>query len=351
MRERKYLKRLIVIILLGLLLPVVLLFLLFRGYAFDKMKAVNEGFYEKALETYTSLLDKKIWDLEMFAARISAESKGYDSMLLGGSGELEDAYQLYSAVNWLKSQYERNDVSEWGIYFYDIDKIITSQYSYSLDHFLYKYTGLTREDAGCSSFFMEENYSPLKILFDTTNTGENDNGRLFVGVCTRIGADNDRALVFCVISANEIRDSLAIVGGEGVTYYLLDGQKEVPLLVWGDKPKENMENILTLDPWKTVSGVNQKVLYHIESNYPGLSLMAYISGDSMQSSLIKWATGMRLLLVLTVAVLVVVCLAAIILSYKPMYELISEMDYSGGDEFDVIRNTLGNKDLVIGEQM
>ena len=94
MRKRKYLQRLIVIILLGLLLPVVLFFLLFRSYAFEKIEKTNEDFYEKALETYTSLLDKKIREMEIFAARISAESKAYDSMLLHGSDGLENTYQM-----------------------------------------------------------------------------------------------------------------------------------------------------------------------------------------------------------------------------------------------------------------
>lgn len=78
--------------------------------------------------------------------------------------------------------------------------------------------------------------------------------------------------------------------------------------------------------------------------------MAYISGDSVQSGLIKWAAGMRWLLICTVIILLVVCLIAIVLSYKPVYELINELDYSGGSEFDMIRHTLGDKDSKIEEQ-
>lgn len=353
MRERKYLQRLAVIILLGLLLPVVLFFLIFQSCAFEKMGEANEDFYEKALETYTSLLDKRIREMETFAARISAESKAYDSMLQQGSDGLENGYQLYSVVNWLRNKYGWNDISdvyEWGIYFYDIDKIVTPEHSYSLEHFLYKYTGQSPENTKCSQFFAAENYSPLSILFDTTNTREDESGRFLAGVCTRIGANNDRALVFCVISSKEISDSLAIVGGEGITYYLLDKQREMPLLVWGDEPREDIETIQTSDQWKSISGVKQKVLYNIGSNYPGLSVMAYISGDSIQTGLIKWAADMRMLMVCTIVILLAVCLIAVVMSYKPMYELSNELDYSGGSEFDMIRRILGDKDSRIEEQ-
>lgn len=350
MRNRKYLQRLITIVLLGFLFPVIIFLLIFRGYAFDKMEETHEDFYEKALETYTSLLDKKIRELERFAARISAESKEYDSALLRGDDGLDNTYALYSSINWLRNKYGWNDVSEWGIYFYDIDKIITPEYSYSLEHFLYKYTGQNPKNAECTGFFAEKNYSPLKTVFDTTTTDESGNGYFLVGVCTRIGADNDRALIFYVLSSKDISDSLAIVGGEGITYYLMDEEHRLPLLIWGDTSEESIESVLTSDQWKTISGIEQRVLYSIRSNYPDLSVMAYITRNSMQSNLIKWAVGMRWLLLCTVIVLLAVCAIAIVLSYKPVYELINEMDFSGGNEFEMIRHTLGDKNSKIIEQ-
>lgn len=80
MKKRKYLYRLSTVMLLGLIVPALLFFLIFWRSAFEQMEQTNEDFYEKALVTYTSLLDKKIRDLEMFAAEISAESRRYDSV-------------------------------------------------------------------------------------------------------------------------------------------------------------------------------------------------------------------------------------------------------------------------------
>lgn len=81
------------------------------------MEQNNEDFYEMALETYTSLMDKKIQELEMFAAKISAGSRESGSTLhAGGEALVENPYQLYMAVNELREKYGRNDVSEWGIF-------------------------------------------------------------------------------------------------------------------------------------------------------------------------------------------------------------------------------------------
>lgn len=350
-KKIKYLHQLAGIILLGLLLPVVLFFIFFQGYAVDKMERLDEDFYEKALETYTSLLDKKMQELEVFAARISAESREYDSVLLGGAEGLdENSYQIYAAVNDLKKKYNRSDVSEWGIFFYDIDKIITSQYAYTLEHFLYKYTGQSMEEAECADFFSEENYSILNTFFDTTNTDGKDNGYLLAGVCTRIGMNHDRALIFCLMSPQDISDSLMIVGGEGITYYLMDQERDKVLLMWGDDPGENAAGISMLDEWQNTSGVKQKVLHILGSSYPQLSVSAYISQDSLQSSLIDWALGMRRLLVGTVIALLLISCIAIGISYKPVYELIREFDYTGGNEFEMIRHTLGSRESRIVEQ-
>lgn len=351
MKNRKYLYRLSKVMLLGLFFPALLFFMIFWRYAFDQIEQGNEDFYENALLTYTSLLDKKIQDLERFAAEISAESRRYDSTLFEGAENLtEDPYQLYVTVNELSKKYTRSDVVEWGIYFYDTDKIITPQYAYTLDHFLYKYTGKNRTEAECGELFSEEKYSIRNTLFHTTGEEEIYNRYLLAGVCTRIGKSNDRAMIFYVLSPKNISDSLAIVGGEGIAYYLLDKDSDDVLLAWGEIPEKSAGEVLASDAWKRISGIKQKVLYNIKSNYRQLSVTAYISQNSMQSDLIDWAVTIRILLLCTVIFLLLICAVALYVSYKPVHELIREIDDSDGGEFERIRNTLNGKDSKIGEQ-
>lgn len=351
MKKREYLQRLTIIMLLLLILPVMLFFISFRKYTSGKMEQNNEDFYERALETYTSLMDKKIQELEMFAAKISAGSRESGSTLhVGGEALVENPYQLYMAVNELREKYSRNDVSEWGIYFYDIDRIITPEYAYSLDNFLYKYTGKQGENAACSDFFSSDRYAALHTLFDTTDADEYDKRYLLAGVCTRIGEKNDKVLIFQVVSSRDISDSLAIVGGEGIAYCLVEDERDRVLLAWGDNYEENASRILQAEEWKNVSGVRQKILYKIGSQYPQLSVMAYVTQDSMQSNLIEWAVNIRRLLLCTIVILLIICGIAIYISYKPMHELVSEFDYSGGSEFETIRHVLEDKDSRILEQ-
>ena len=89
-------------------------------------------------------------------------------------------------------------------------------------------------------------------------------------------------MIFYVLSPKNISDSLAIVGGEGIAYYLLDKDSGDVLLAWGEIPEKDAGEVLASDAWKRISGIKQKVLYNIKSNYRQLSVTAYISQNSMQ---------------------------------------------------------------------
>ena len=350
-KKRNYLYRLAIVMVAGLILPAILAFNILHWYAIRGWGKSTENFYEQALNTYTSLLDNKIRELETFSAKISAESRESGNMLQSGSASFsENAWQLYMTVRNLNEKYARNDVSEWGIYFYDVDKIITPEYSYTPENFIYKYTGQSMDTASCADFFSEENYLLLNTIFDSTNREGYYDGSLLIGVCTRIGINNERALIFYVLSPDDVSNSLAIVGGEGVSYYLLNQESGQLFLSWGDDSQETPETVLKSPTWEKISGIRQKVLYNIASSYQPLSVEAHISQNSLQSTILDWVGNMKMILICTVIILLLTCSIAIYIAYKPMYELTSEFDYSGGNEFDIIRHKFNDQSLRIDEQ-
>lgn len=351
MKKRKYLWRLVIVGLLGLILPAILAFNFFWKYSLGEWTKSNENFYGNTLSTYISLLDKKIQGLEKFAAQISAESREHDNIFKEGETLFsENTYQTYMAIRELEEKYAHSDVTEWGIYFYDIDKIITSEYAYTSESFVHKYTGKDLADAQCADFFSEDNYLMLETLFDSTNTAEKDDGYLLAGTCTKIGQNGSRALVFYVLSPKDIQDSLAIAGAEGISYYLRDKTSGDVLLTWGEIPDKKAKDVLVLDEWKETQGVKQKVLYDVMSAYPQIAVTAYISGDSLQNNIIDWFGNIKLLMFVMVCILVVTCLTAVYILYKPMYELTNRFGYEGGSEFEIIQNRLDEQGARIGEQ-
>lgn len=351
MKKRKYLWRLVLVALLGLILPAILAFNIFWRYSLKEWAKSNENFYGSTLNTYMSLLDKKIKGLENFTAEIRAESRAHDSIFReGGMPFSNDTYETYMAIKELGEKYAHDDVTEWGIYFYDINKIITSEYTYTPENFVYKYTGKDLNSAPCADFFAEENYSMLETVFSSTNTEKQDKGYLLAGTCTEIGQEGSKALVFYVLSPKDINNSLAIAGAEGISYYLRDKESGDLLLTWGEIPDRSADEILKLDKWEKTQGVKQRVLYDLNSTYPQLTVTAYISGNSLQNDIINWFGEMKRLILFTVFILIVSCLTVVGIVYKPVYELTNKFGYEGGSEFDTIRNRLDEQGARIGEQ-
>lgn len=348
MKRREYLWRLTLVVLLGLLLPAMIGFAVFRQYALSGWEKTNENSYRTALHTYTSLLDARIQELESFAAHLRAASREHDSVMQSGAAEL-DPYQIYALTLELQERYSRTDVSEWGIYLYDSGRIVTAHYSYQLDDFLYKYTGVKGAASPCADFFSSDRYSLLDTLFATTASDDNGSGNLLVGVCTRIGLTNDPALVFYVLSGENVANSLAIVGGEGIAFYLLEETQRV-LLSWGDLPEEDAQSVLQRDGWETTMGVQHRVRYDLPSRYPEISIVAYVVQNATQDTLLELVNQISLLLFGIVAVLTLTAIVAIYISYRPVLALTDDLDYAGGNEFDTIRSRLHDHASRIDEQ-
>lgn len=348
MKGRKYLRRLTIVILFGVLIPALTAFALFCKRTQESNEQSTEKAYYRAFSVCTSLLDRKIQELEYYSARISAESRDYGSLLQNGFGAM-DEYRIYLLTQELSQRYLRTDVADWGIYSYDHQRIITSDYSCTLNDFLFKYTGETGIDSPLADFFAEDRYRFRDTMFATTGTDTVQNRYCVVGFCTQIGHTNDQAMVFYVLSPTNVKDSMVMVEDQGIAYYLLD-QDGNALLSWGDFPEGNADTALQQTEWKQTMGVPKRVRYNIKSRYPALMLSAYVWDKPLQSAYMELIDGMWLMLVGLVVLILIVSGMAIYASYKPIQDLTKNFDYKGGSEFELILNKMSDKASKIDEQ-
>lgn len=346
MRGRKYLRRLTFVILFGLLIPVLIAFLFFRSSVLRNREQLTEESYTRAFTTYTSMFDRKMQELEQYAFRISVESERQGSLFRNGFGQMTP-YRIWELTQALNQSYLRSDVSDWGLYSYRDQRILTGSYSCTLQDFLYKYD--EEDDAELAAFFAQENYQLRDTIFATTRTAAMPGDRLFVGVCTRIGSTDDPALVFYVLSPQNVEKSMVMVGDEGVGYYLCGSDGKI-LLTWGDTPDEAPETVLAQSARKHVGGYVQQVRYDINSKYPSLHISAYIGSEAMQNTIMKLFNSVWLVLIVAVILMLAVCGAAIYISYKPVKELTDKFDYSSGDEFGMFLNEMSANAAKIDEQ-
>ncbi len=351
MKKRKYLYRLIAVVMLMLVIPVILFFDFFWKNSFEEMEKTNEVYYDELLDSYIALYDEIIRDLNRFAASISSSSKDFTSVFFDGVRGLEENYlQLYNAAKYLKENYNQYNVSEWGIYLYDMDKIIKPASTLSSEYFILGMEDLYGKNDNLKDFFSAENYKLSSKLFCTTYSENQSDGCLLVGICTRIGKNNDKALVYFVISHGDIENSLSVINEQGLEFYLIDEESEHIMLAWGENAGENVESLIASESVRKIAGMNQKVIYQGKSNYTPFSIVMYISDDSLHSNIINYIYSMRQFLLVTIVIMVFICLGAIYIAYRPVYELTNELDYSEGSEFELVRSILNDRRSKIVEQ-
>lgn len=350
MKKRKYLFRLAAVFILMLIVPIILFFNFFWKRSFNEMEVSNEIYYDEILNSSISLYEERIRDLIHHTASINVGSKESDSIFWNISEkDQESIYWSYQAMMELQEKYRRSDINIWGIYFYDMDKMITPVSVMNSDQFIHM-LGIEEQDKLMMNFFSIKQYYPSKISFETTNIADEYKGCLLVGICTTLGVNNTKALVYYLISPKNMEDWMINSGDQGVEYYLLNQDMNRIVLAWGEPMGKNVEKILNIPIETKITGNEQNVLYYKKCNFVPLSLAIYITEDSMQNHMSHYFYEVKYLLMITVIILVIICFIALFIAYKPVYKLTRDLDDSEGDEFEIIRNELDVRHFKMQEQ-
>ena len=352
-KRYRYLYRLTLIIFLMLALPVILITWFFWNRSFEEMRKGNEAYYEKMTESFMNGFNRELTELKDHASRLSVGSRKTDSAFFRGEESFqENAYWYYEAVEELKEN-ANFDISDWGIYYYGIDSVITRSGKRSLE----KYVENTLLQGGGDAqqamhFFSEGNYRQMKMVFATTNTADSHEGKMLAGYCTTLGSGGDKALIFYVIDPQNYKD-LWNVGydEEGVYFYVLNSLTDQVFLAFGDAA--GAEELRLEETERTTHGIRQKVLYQSSNSLLPLSFAVYVTEDSLQNNITEFYQNMRLLSVFLVLFLLALCVAALYMEYRPVHRLLAGMEnyeeYEGG-EFETIQNALHDRSVKIQEQ-
>lgn len=352
-KRYRYLYRLTLIIFLMLALPVILITWFFWNRSFEEMRKGNEAYYEKMTESFMNGFNRELTELKDHASRLSVGSRKTDSAFFRGEESFqENAYWYYEAVEELKEN-ANFDISDWGIYYYGIDSVITRSGNRSLKQYV---ENTLLQDGGDAEqamhFFSEGNYRQMKMVFATTNTADSHEGKMLAGYCTTLGSGGDKALIFYVIDPQNYKD-LWNVGydEEGVYFYVLNSLTDQVFLAFGDAA--GAEELRLEENERTTHGIRQKVLYQSSNSLLPLSFAVYVTEDSLQNNITEFYQNMRLLSVFLVLFLLALCVAALYMEYRPVHRLLAGMEnyeeYEGG-EFETIQNALHDRSVKIQEQ-
>ena len=349
MKKRMYLYRLSILVIMVLFVPIMFFFLFFWQRSFDEMKKNNEVYYQKIAESFMDDFGERVAMLQDRTRQLIAASMERNSVFFQGSKIFEgDDYWYTVAIRELSEHYLWNEYGaiHGGLYYYSNNRII-SQYTYSPEQYFYYVLDTSRTDSLSNDFFDEANYIEREWIYSTTNHDDVLDGALLMGYCTRLGGNRDKTLFFYVFDKKNFGEMISVVyGGRGIDFYILNKETNEVYLALGDQTKTGANFI---DNAKYIEEQAEEV-YRVDSGSLPLSFIVHIREDSLQNNVMKYYRDMRIVLLVTAVCLIGICLLVIYLAYRPVHELTAELDYSDGNEFDMIRSILNERGTRIYEQ-
>ena len=349
MKKRMYLYRLSTLVIMALFVPIIIFFFFFWQRSFDEMKKSNEAYYQKIAESFMNDFFERVTALQEHAAILISSSMESTSVFWRGSAGFEDNdYWYIEAIRELNNHYLYGGYGTvyGGIYYYNINRVI-AKHTYLPEQFFYYELGTSIEESLINDFFDESNYTGKKWVFSTTNTEENLEGSLLMGYCTTLGKNQDKTMIFYIINRENYQETVSVVYGEsGINFYVLDKNTNQVYLALGNEIEAGISFIDNM----AIGEDQTEPIYRVDSSNLPFSFVVHIREDSMQNNVMKYYSDMRMVLLITIACLICICLLVIYFAYRPVHELTMELNYNDGDEFEMIRNILNERGTKIYEQ-
>ena len=350
MKNRKYLYKLMTVILVGVFIPVLITLIFVMERSFKKLNTENEMYYEKLVVSFTDSFYLKLTELGKHANLISAGSKETESAFWRGNESfIENEYWYSEAMLELNEKYRVGSTNLFGIYYYETDSVIFPEGKRNSAEFI-RYIGVKKEDADGWNYFARENYRKGDILIGTTNDNEQSNGYMLVGYCTTMGKNFDEVLIFYCIEPDEYKETIGYVyDNAGVEFYVLGDEGNQVYLAIGDASKYNV-NFYELETERGLAGTSQKLIYEKNVKHLPISVAMYITDDAQQNDILVFYRLMWSVLCIIMVGMFLICIFVLYVAYKPVYCLMAEVNEYEGDEFEKISSALHSGRAKLLEQ-
>lgn len=338
-RRYKYFYKLWIMFILVLFVPVSAFIQFFWKQSYERMEKNNERYYEKILDSFSESFIATIQDLLDHAASVAAYSKQTDSAFWQGEEDFKkNKYWYYEAVEEINEEHMSKDESLFGLYYYDLDCVITANGTQSRKSFLEMLLQKKGVDQELYRYFKVENFDAGQVVYGTSNSDGESDGVMLVGYYTTMGKNYDKVLIFHILYPEDYKKELSIVqGSEGINFYILDEEQETVYL-----GLKNVSDQETLTEDMPVYG----------KQIQGLPLYAQIvlTENTQYNNLETFYQNARWMIWGATIILFILSFMALCVAYKPVKKIVSELDEFEGDEFAVIRSALDQNNVKIQEQ-
>ena len=345
-KERyQYLYQLIWTSIILILLPTIFFYSVIWKSSFKEIKQLNTEYYDSILQMFSGAFVNEVSEFKDLVNVFSVNSRKNASdggIFYEGTSKMKEHNYYFSEASCELMHYSQKiGYDSVGVYYYDEDIILIDGFKYSADLYINRIVPKEKqgEEDRVKEFFGEEQYEPMKVIFAPLSGREGKNQDILIGICTTLGKDKEKALMFYKLERDKME--MFYLSAEGHTYekyYVLDHATQEILYSIGNTAEEFI---------KEHDNAGQFVMNH---SFFGITFVVDVSGDEAQNRVEDFYYDMKLFFAYIILVMLVISIGVVYINYKPINRLLRNVKCKGKNEFDSILNFMEQQSGLMNEQ-
>lgn len=349
MKKRKYLYRLAMSLFLILLLPMVLFIISFGKYSYEKVEVANEEYTTALMDYYMLQLDQMIIDLKEHSALVCADSKKASSIFW--EKEAENDYWYYQAIGEIRDKYGIKGVSDFGIYYYEEDCVITANGKLTSEGYFRKFEikDLNQEN-NLKDFFAADKYEEFTLCVGGTQAQEQGKNRIWIGFYTTLGRQRDKVMLFYQYTENDIKNFFESAYIEsGLECSLWNKQNGFSFFFGNYSEADYEDAVKSMLKEPTALKAQERFLIK-ESRFHPIVLVGYLNENAPRNVTLTFFDNMLIAVSVVLIIVLIGYILILYIAYKPVFRLTTKLKHTEGNEFETIGKALDDRRAKIEEQ-
>jgi len=349
MKKRKYLYRLALSLFLILLLPMGIFIIVFSKYSYEKVEDANRVYSDALMDYHAAQVDQLIIELRQQAASIAADSKSATSVFWETG--TKDNYWYYQAIAELREKYGALSADQFGIYYYDEGRIITSSGVLSIADYLKKYEIADIEaELYLKDYFDKKAYEEFKLCVGGTEYQEPGKNIMMIGFFNTLGRQRDKVMIFFKFSEQDMFSYFeSVYVDSGFEYALWNKNSGFSFFFDSSSNTDYKDMVREMVNQSDTMYQNEGLLVK-ESQVHPLVLIGYMNENAPRNIALSFMDNMLLIVSLMLCIALIGSSVILYIAYKPVFHLTRKLKHIGGNEFETIAKALDDRSEKIEEQ-
>ena len=336
------------------IIPMLFFYSIVWKKAISEIDYVSKEYHNNTLTSFIGYFNNEVTDFKDRIVEFSARSRTSQidgrAFYYGTEAMEEKVYYYGEAARDLMEFGQESGFSNVGVYYYEKDFVLSNKCKYPLHRYLIDGLELPNDERKTVfDFFSLDKFENNKIMVAPLCDEDGVSTECLVGVCTFLGKDKEKAIMFYQMDIDENYFGLVFQGTQS-NYYIVDHESLEIILSIGAS-KEDYNKIQSVLQNAAFEDLANEADYYVKTNKNmNITFLLDASEDSVQSKVIELYVSVRLFFGYILLIMITICIFMVYLNYKPLQGLLKKIEYKGKNEFDEIINEWEKRDELLTEQ-